>query len=328
MTARNVAVVGTGAWGTALAIALARAGHDIVLIGRSLARVNDIQQARENLVFLPGHPLPENIELSADATRTFDADAAFIATPFSALPLVFGHLAFQRPKQAVWLSKGLDASNGEMAHEVAARLLQGVPHGVLSGPSFAQEVAQGLPCALTIASASPDVRNGVVELLHGAPLRIYSTDDVVGVEVGGAVKNVIAIACGLCDGLNYGMNARAALITRGLAEMTRFASALGGSPQTLAGLTGLGDLVLTATGNLSRNRALGLKLAHGLPVSAIGREGEPLAEGARCAPALLARAKTLKVEMPITEAVAEVVAGRLDPKDAAARLLARDAKSE
>jgi glycerol-3-phosphate dehydrogenase (NAD(P)+) len=328
MAIQKVAVVGAGAWGTALALALHRNGHAVTLIGRSLARVNDIVHAHENLPYLPGHKLPDDVLVSADAAFTLNADLAVIATPFAALPAVFGHLAFQRPKQAVWLSKGVDAANGELAHEIAARLLQGVPHGVLSGPSFAQEVAQGLPCALTVASASPDVRNGVVELLHGGAIRVYSTDDVMGVEVGGALKNVIAIACGLCDGLNYGMNARAALITRGLAEMTRFAAALGGGAQTLAGLTGLGDLVLTATGTLSRNRALGLKLAHGLPVSAIGREGEPLAEGARCAPALLARAKDLKVDMPITEAVAEVIAGRLEPKDAAQRLLARDARAE
>jgi glycerol-3-phosphate dehydrogenase (NAD(P)+) len=328
MATQTVAVVGAGAWGTALALAAQRNGHRVTLIGRDTQRVNTIIQSRENTAYLPGHALPVEVEVTADAARTLNADVALIATPFAALPAVFGRLAFNRPKQAVWLCKGMDAGNGEWAHEIAARLLQGVPHGVLSGPSFAQEVAQGLPCALTIASASPEVRNGMVDLLHGGALRIYSTDDVLGVEIGGAVKNVIAIACGICDGLNYGMNARAALITRGLAEMTRFAAALGGSAQTLAGLTGLGDLVLTATGTLSRNRALGLKLAHGLPVSALNRTDEPLAEGAHCAQALLARAKKLKVEMPITEAVAEVVAGRLEPKDAAQRLLARDAKFE
>jgi glycerol-3-phosphate dehydrogenase (NAD(P)+) len=324
----KTAVVGAGAWGTALAILLAKSGHEVSLIGRSLSKVQELQKTRENRVYLQGVELPQSIFITTDADITRDADLAIVATPFAALPQVFGHLAFARPKGVVWVSKGVDATNGELAHEIAARLLQGCPHGVLSGPSFAQEVAQGLPCALTVASQDAWLRNRVVDLLHGGSVRIYSTDDMVGVEVGGAVKNVIAIAAGLCDGLNYGMNSRAALITRGLAEMTRLAVAMGGSAHTLAGLTGLGDLVLTATGNLSRNRALGLKLAHGLPVSAIGRPGEPLAEGARCAPALLARAKTLGVEMPITQAVAEVVAGRMQPKDAAQRLLARDAKAE
>ncbi|MGL4574616.1 MAG: NAD(P)H-dependent glycerol-3-phosphate dehydrogenase [Burkholderiaceae bacterium] len=324
----KTAVVGAGAWGTALAILLAKGGHEVSLIGRSLSKVQELQKTRENRVYLQGVTLPQQIFITTDAEATRDADLAVVATPFSALSQVFGHLAFARPKGVVWVSKGADATNGEMAHEIAARLLMGCPHGVLSGPSFAQEVAQGLPCALTVASQDAWLRNRTVDLLHGGSVRIYSTEDVIGVEVGGAVKNVIAIAAGLCDGLNYGMNARAALITRGLAETTRLAVAMGGRAQTLAGLTGLGDLVLTATGNLSRNRALGLKLAHGLPVSAIGRTGEPLAEGARCAPALLARAKALGIEMPITEAVAEVVAGRLQPKDAAPLLLARDAKAE
>jgi glycerol-3-phosphate dehydrogenase (NAD(P)+) len=324
----KTAVIGAGAWGTALAVLLAKSDSEVSLIGRSLSKVQELQKTRENRAYLQGIELSQSIFITADADVTRDADLVIVATPFASLSQVFGHLVFARPKSVVWVSKGVDSANGEMAHEIAARLLQGCPHGVLSGPSFAQEVAQGLPCALTIASADAWLRNHVVDLLHGGTVRIYSTDDVVGVEVGGAVKNVIAIAAGLCDGLNFGMNARAALITRGLAEMTRFALALGASAQTLSGLTGLGDLVLTCTGSLSRNRALGLKLAHGLPVSAISRAGEPLAEGARCAPALLARAKTLGVEMPVTEAVAEVVAGRMQPKDAAQRLLARDPKTE
>jgi glycerol-3-phosphate dehydrogenase (NAD(P)+) len=320
-------VIGAGSWGTALAISFARSGEQIALLGRDPQRMLRVNQLRENAAYLPGVPLPENLEVSADPNVLADAGIVVVATPFAGLHQTFAQLG-RRSAAVVWAAKGLDAKTGEMAHEMAADLLPGRPVGVLSGPSFAKEVANGLPCALTIASTNATLRQQIVQALHGGPMRVYSSDDVIGVEVGGAVKNVIAIASGVCEGLWYGLNARAALVTRGLAEMARLAVALGGKPETLAGLTGLGDLVLTATGDLSRNRRYGMRLAQGMTPAQLASSGEPLAEGARCAAAVRLRAERLGVDVPITACVADIVAGRLSARQAADRLLARQARDE
>jgi glycerol-3-phosphate dehydrogenase (NAD(P)+) len=228
----------------------------------------------------------------------------------------------------VWLCKGFEQASGQLPHQVVREELGDRPDvGPLSGPSFAIEVASGLPTALTVAGA-PDFNELVTKILHGGALRIYSTDDVVGVEVGGAVKNVMAIASGISDALELGLNARAALITRGLAEITRFGVAFGGRAETFTGLTGIGDLILTATGDLSRNRKVGLALGRGVTMQAAVAELGHVAEGVRSAHAVLTRARELDVDMPITEAVCAVLDGALTPSEALHALLAREPKAE
>jgi len=227
----------------------------------------------------------------------------------------------------VWTCKGFEADTARLPHEIMREALPGATGGALSGPSFAREVAQGLPVALTVASSSPALRDATTAAFHGAALRVYASTDLIGVEVGGALKNVIAVACGIGDGLALGTNARAALITRGLAEMTRFGVALGAQAETFAGLTGLGDLVLTATGELSRNRRVGLEIGAGRKLADILASGIT-AEGVRCARAALDRARAINVELPITEAVCAVLFEGVAPMTAVSALLARDARSE
>jgi glycerol-3-phosphate dehydrogenase (NAD(P)+) len=227
----------------------------------------------------------------------------------------------------VWTCKGFEADTARLPHEIMREALPGATGGALSGPSFAREVAQGLPVALTVASDSPALRDATTAAFHGAALRVYASTDLVGVEVGGALKNVIAVACGIGDGLALGTNARAALITRGLAEMTRFGVALGAQAETFAGLTGLGDLVLTATGELSRNRRVGLEIGAGRKLADILASGIT-AEGVRCARAALDRARAIGVELPITEAVCAVLFDGVAPMTAVSALLARDARYE
>lgn len=228
----------------------------------------------------------------------------------------------------VWLCKGFERDSAALPHEIVAACGIEAPCGALSGPSFALEVAQGLPCALTLASSDAAFAARAAAMLHGGRMRVYRSDDVIGVEIGGAVKNVLAIAVGICDGLGLGQNARAALITRGLAELARLGVALGGRAETVMGLTGAGDLILTATGDLSRNRRVGLALARGEPLAAIVAALGHVAEGVHSAHATLARARDCGVEMPITAAVDAVLQGRLAPAQAVELLLARDPKSE
>jgi glycerol-3-phosphate dehydrogenase (NAD(P)+) len=227
-----------------------------------------------------------------------------------------------------WLCKGFEAGSGALGHEVAREVAPAERVGVLSGPSFALEVARGRPTALVAASTDEALREQAVEAFHGEALRIYTSDDPVGVEVGGAVKNVIAIATGICDGMGLGLNARAALITRGLAEMTRLGLALGARAETFMGLSGLGDLVLTATGDLSRNRRVGLQLAAGRPLGQILADLGHVAEGVPTAATVLQRSLALGVEMPITTAVADVLAARCTPLEALQRLMSREARRE
>jgi glycerol-3-phosphate dehydrogenase (NAD(P)+) len=280
--------------------------------------------------------LPVNLVISAEPCETLPrlaaaSDLALIATPMAGLRGMLSHLRDHRGAVA-WLCKGFEAPadmpEGLLGHEVKAQVAPGLAAGVLSGPSFAQEVARGQPTALVAASGEAQVREALVEAFHAGKLRVYANDDLAGVEVGGAVKNVLAIATGLCDGLNLGLNARAALITRGLAEMTRLGVALGARQETFMGLSGLGDLVLTATGDLSRNRQVGLLLAQGKSLQQAVASLGHVAEGVYCARAVVRRARRLGVDMPIAGSVVALLDGELQPAQAVAALMGRGPVAE
>lgn len=331
----KIAVLGAGAWGTALACSAAPA-HEVVLWARDAAQAAAMQAGRVNLRYLPGVELPPRLQITADhaSAMAHAADGLIvIATPMSALRDSLR--ALPAGQAAVWLCKGFEAGTGRLGHEIAREERPDEPAGVLSGPSFAIEVARGQPTALVAASAEPALNARMVEAFHGESLRVYTSGDPTGVEVGGAVKNVLAIATGILDGLATrglpgapGLNARAALITRGLAEMTRLGVALGAQAQTFMGLSGLGDLVLTATGALSRNRQVGLLLAEGRTLAQALESLGHVAEGVYSAATVLQRARSLGVEMPITQAVVDVLEGRVTPSRAVAQLMAREARSE
>jgi glycerol-3-phosphate dehydrogenase (NAD(P)+) len=326
----NIAVLGAGAWGTALAAALAPR-REIVLWGRDRAALAGMAASHHNDKYLPGIELPPMLrlvpELSVAVTHARHG-LLLIATPTAALRDMLRQLRpFAGLPPIAWLCKGLEHGSAAMAHEIVRDELGAHPAGPLSGPSFAQEVARGLPTALTVAGHDAFCSR-VTDALHGPALRIYSTHDITGVEVGGAVKNVMAIATGICDALALGHNARAALITRGLAETTRLGIALGAQAATFMGLAGVGDLILTCTGELSRNRQVGMMLGRGLPLAeALARLGH-VAEGVWSAAAVQSRAMALGVQMPITDAVCAVLEGRSSPRAALEQLLARDPKRE
>jgi glycerol-3-phosphate dehydrogenase (NAD(P)+) len=328
----KITILGAGAWGTALAKSLAER-HEVLLWGRDAAAMRAIAAQRENRHYLPGFSLPDSLQCSADleaAVTHAGTDGLLIAgTSLAGLRPLSMQLRSYAIPNLLWLCKGFEQDTQLMPHQVVREVLgDKVPVGALSGPSFAQEVALGLPCALTIASDHAGLRDQVVNAMHGRSMRIYATDDLIGVEVGGAVKNILAIATGVTDGLGLGMNARAALITRGLAEITRLGVALGGRAETFTGLAGIGDLILTCTGDLSRNRRVGLSLAEGKPLQTIVTELGHVAEGVRCAQAVRALALVHKVEMPITNAVASVLFDGVAPRDMVALLLARDPRDE
>ena len=313
-----------------MALAAVAAGHDVVLWARSAEQALLMQQRRDNQRYLPGVALPPLLAVTSNLAQALahaDPGLTLIATPMAGLRAAL--LCLPAGRSALWLCKGFEAGTGALAHEVARTLRPDAACGVLSGPSFAAEVASGLPTALVAASLSAELSAAAVSAFHSDALRVYTTSDVVGVEVGGAVKNVLAIATGIVDGMaGAGLNARAALITRGLAEMTRLGLALGARAETFMGLSGLGDLVLTATGDLSRNRQVGLGLAAGKSLQQTLRDLGHVAEGALAAPVVLDRARQLGVDMPITAAVVEVLKGRLAPAQAMAALMARHARAE
>lgn len=325
----RIAVLGAGAWGTALAIAFA-ARHDTTLWARDAARVEDMARQRENVRYLPGCPFPDSLQLTADLRGALaGADLAILAAPLAGLrPLLEQLKASDARLPFLWVCKGLEAGSGLLPHQVVAEVMGDVACGVLTGPSFALEVARGLPTAITLASSDAAFADATAQGLHGGNLRIYANHDLIGAEVGGAVKNVLAIATGICDGLGLGLNARAALITRGLAEITRFGEALGAKRETFMGLAGMGDLILTCTGELSRNRRVGLLLAEGRALDEISGELGHVAEGVPAAREVNRRADELGVEMPITRAVAAVLDGRITPRAAVEQLMARDPKHE
>jgi glycerol-3-phosphate dehydrogenase (NAD(P)+) len=328
----HITIVGAGAWGTALAIAATRQSVSVSLHARDAAQAQAMQQQRRNERYLPGVDLPEGLNISsgslADLAQQAQSEDLFvIATPMAGLRHVLQALAGV-PASVAWLCKGFEAETGLMPHEVQAQVAPHLKAGALNGPSFAQEVARSQPTALVAASPHASVREALVQAFHGASLRVYANEDIVGVEVGGAVKNVLAIATGLCDGLELGLNARAALITRGLAEMTRLGVALGAKPETFMGLSGLGDLVLTATGDLSRNRKVGLLLAQGLSLEQAVTSLGHVAEGVYSARTVHQRARQLGVDMPITEAVVALLDGRLKASEAVQVLMGRGPRGE
>lgn len=327
----NVAVLGAGAWGTAIAIAMC-ARHSVVLYARRESQSEHLSRDRLNLRYLPTSPLPEALIVTHDFGRAVShgtAGLTLIASPTDGLRAMVRQMRPLAPEAPfVWLCKGFEQQSGQLPHQIIEDECQLRGNsGPLSGPSFATEVALGLPTALTVAGA-PDFCERVTAALHGGSLRIYSTDDVIGVEVGGAVKNIMAVATGISDALELGLNARAALITRGLAEMTRIGIALGARAETFMGLTGIGDLVLTATSDLSRNRRVGLALGRGQAAAAAVSDLGHVAEGVRSAHSVLARARQLQISMPITEAVCAVLDGALTPSEALHALLAREPKAE
>ncbi|MDC8784166.1 NAD(P)H-dependent glycerol-3-phosphate dehydrogenase [Roseateles koreensis] len=340
----KISVLGAGAWGTALAVQAA-ARHEVVLWARDPAAVAAMCAQRRNAHYLPDTQLPDALQIEGDLQRAVahatEADALgliIVATPMAALRAVLAGLP--DGARVLWLCKGFEAGTGLLGHEIARDVQPRLRVGILSGPSFAQEVAAGQPTALVAASDDAALAQAAVEAFHSERLRVYTANDPVGVEVGGAVKNVMAIAVGIADGLRLraerlgqsgdapGLNARAALITRGLAEMLRLGLALGARAETFMGLSGMGDLVLTATGDLSRNRRVGLLLAEGLPLAQILHELGHVAEGVYSAPTVLARAQAKGVDMPITAAVVAVLEGRLSPAAAVDLLMSRQARSE
>ena len=335
----KILILGAGAWGSALAVSACGhpQGHQVTLWARDSAQVAAMQSQRLNLRYLPGVSLPSHLDIVGASWAELlplcaAQDLVVVATPMAGLRFALAQLqSLQVP--VAWLCKGFETPQadhdwGLMGHEVQTLVAPWLHAGVLSGPSFAQEVATGQPTALVAASAHEAVRQALVGAFHSQSLRVYASDDIVGVEVGGAVKNVLAIATGLCDGLQLGLNARAALITRGLAEMTRLGLALGAKPETFMGLSGLGDLVLTATGDLSRNRRIGLALAQGHTLAQAVQALGHVAEGVYSARTVVQRAQGLGVEMPIAQSVVALLDGKLQPAQAVAALMGRGPTQE
>ena len=323
----NIAVLGAGAWGTALAIALS-SHHRVSLWTRDPAHARMLDVTRENARYLPGYPIPAQVSVSADLRVLADAELRVCAVPMVGLRALLAQLEPESVAPLVLACKGFECGSALLPHEVALDILPQRPIGVLSGPSFAQEVAAGLPAAVVLACAEEALAGKLALAFHSSRLRAYSNTDVVGVEIAGATKNVMAIAAGICDGLGLGLNARAALITRGLAEITRLGLKLGGRAETFMGLAGLGDLILTCTGDLSRNRTVGLKLGQGVPLAGILAGLGHVAEGVGTANEVTRLAERHGVEMPITRAVSAVLRGERTPVNAVAKLLERDQRSE
>ena len=323
---KRVAVLGAGAWGTAIAAVLS-ARLEVVLWARDAAQGEAMARLRRNERYLPSIEIPNPVLVTSRLEEAFSrAELVLAATPVAALREVLQKVP---GLPVLWLCKGFEQGSGLLPHEIAAQALGAqARYGALSGPSFAEEVARGLPCALSVAASDASFARQSAALLHGGRMRVYYSSDVVGVEIGGAVKNVMAIAAGISDGLGLGMNARAALITRGLAEIARLSAALGGQPETVMGLAGAGDLILTATGDLSRNRRVGLDLARGKPLERILQDLGHVAEGVRSAGEVVALARKHQVDMPVSEAVQGVLEGKLTPAAAVERLLSRDPKRE
>ena len=326
----NITVVAAGAWGTALAIAFSRK-HQVTLWTREEDVTQVMLAERENKHFFPGHRLPDSLQIATD----FEAGVASAELLVFATPLIGFRPTLRRLREVnqvkplIWVCKGMEAESAKLPHQnLGEELGENVLSGALTGPSFAEEVANGLPTAITLAANNPDFASRMALELHSSRLRIYANDDLVGVQVGGAVKNVMAIATGICDGLGLGHNSRAALMTRGLAEIARLGVALGGQPTTFMGLAGMGDLILTCTGDLSRNRQVGLALASGKKLSQILADLGHVAEGVSTAREVARLATERGIEMPITQAVNAILHEDVPAAEAVEKLLNRDPKPE
>ena len=326
-----IAVLGAGSWGSALALLLARNGQTVRLWDHSAGPVASLRRDRENRRYLPGFELPASIEAVTDLGAAVDgAREVLVVVPSHGFAEVLRALRdlLSAGSGLAWATKGLEPSSGRLLHEVAREILGERDLAVISGPSFAGEVARGLPTAVTVASPNAQHARRVAGYLHAERFRAYTSDDIVGVQVGGAAKNVLAIATGIADGLGFGANTRAALITRGLAELIRLGVALGGRRETFIGLAGLGDLVLTCTDDQSRNRRMGLALARGSDVEAAKREIGQEVEGVITARSVNAIAHRLGVEMPISDQVFGVLYEGVTPDQATDNLLMRTSKAE
>jgi glycerol-3-phosphate dehydrogenase (NAD(P)+) len=328
-----ICVVGAGSWGTALAIQLARALRPCVLWGRDPEQLDAMARDRCNLRYLPQAPFPEHLRVESDLASALRAAGrdVLVAVPShafrSTLNAILPHLT--PGLRLAWATKGFELDTGLLPHQIAAQVLGAeLPCAVLSGPTFASEVGQGLPTAMTVASPNTEFADDLSRALSGHNFRAYTSSDMVGVEVGGAVKNVLAIAAGISDGLGFGANTRIALITRGLVEMTRLAVALGASKETLMGLAGLGDLVLTCTDNQSRNRRMGLALASGKSLAEAQAAIGQVVEGVRAAQTVRQVAQRAGVEMPLSEQVYRVLHAGLAPREAVRELMSRSLKPE
>ncbi len=323
----EVVVLGAGAWGTALAVHAARLGQRVTLWARDPGHAEAMRAAGENARRLPGNPFPEGLCVTTDPGCAVGAALLVLAVPMQPLRQVLALLPPSLPPLLL-ACKGLEATTGLLPLEVLEEARPGQPAGVLSGPNFAHEVAAGLPAASVVAARDEGLRHAAQALLSGGPLRLYASEDALGVQLGGAAKNVLAIAAGVATGAGLGENSRAALVTRGLAELSRLVVGLGGRAETASGLSGLGDLLLTATGPGSRNTSLGMALGRGEALVDILAARSSVTEGVATAPALLARAGRAGVELPVCAAVAALLAGRLDVAGAVRALLERPLRAE
>ncbi|MET0815644.1 MAG: NAD(P)H-dependent glycerol-3-phosphate dehydrogenase [Pseudoxanthomonas sp.] len=328
----KIAVLGAGSWGTALAALMVRHGHSVVLWGRDVQAAEAIDRNHENARYLPGIPLPDALRATTDlAAAMHEADLVLVVVPSHAFTETLRLLAPLLPPAAgvAWATKGFETGSGRFLHEVAEDILgPSVPLAVVTGPSFAKEVALGLPTAVTVHGSNAGFAQRVADVLHGPAFRAYTGDDMVGAELGGAMKNVLAVATGVADGMQLGLNARAGLITRGLNEMLRLSAAIGAKPETLMGLAGLGDLVLTCTGDLSRNRRLGLALGRGQSLNDAVREIGQVVESVQTADEVMRQAERHGIDLPISCAVRSVLHGDLAPTAGLQQLLAREQKPE
>lgn len=329
---QSIAVLGAGSWGSALAILLARNGLRVPLWGHDPAHIRQILKDRSNEMFLPGIAFPENIfptdslEVALQGVHNI-----LVVVPSHAFREVLGRIKplLTGNMRIIWATKGLEQGSGKLLHEIADETLgPDQVYAVISGPTFAKEVAAGLPTAVTVASNDPGYAMQIAAMLHNDTFRSYTSSDIIGVELGGAVKNALAIAAGIADGLGFGANTRAALITRGLTEIMRLGNALGGHPETFMGLAGLGDLVLTCTDNQSRNRRFGMALAQGMTQQQAFDSIGQVVEGAQTAREVIHVARRYGVEMPITEQVKRVLSEGVNPRDAVHELFARELKPE
>lgn len=328
---RAIAVLGAGSWGTALALQLARNGHQVRLWGHRPETIESIARARENTRYLPGVAFPENLQTCAALSDLgADVKAVLVSVPSKGFRAALQLVAAELPQvtSVVWATKGLEPDTARFLHELVEEELPQVASAVLSGPSFALEVARGLPTAVTMGSADPEFAAQSAGWFHGDAFRVYTSEDVVGVQLGGALKNVLAIAAGISDGLGFGANARAALITRGLRETMRLSEKAGARRETLMGLSGIGDLLLTCTDDQSRNRRLGLGLGRGQSMDAAIEEIGQAVEGAGTSKVVSQLAARLDVEMPICEQVYRVLYEGMAPRQAVTELLAREQRAE
>ncbi len=332
MIGQSISVYGAGSWGTALAIHLARIGHEVHLWGRNASHIQEMRQQRENARYLPGIELPERLMPEADLAVVAQASYYhLVVIPSEHFRGFLARLQGELPEiyRLIWATKGIEHQSGKLLHEVIEdELGEDTAYAIVSGPTFAAEVARGMPTAMSVAADDPVLQQDVAALFHALNLRMYTSDDVIGVELGGAVKNVLAIAAGISDGLHFGANARAALVTRGLAEIIRLGEAMGANQETLMGLAGLGDLVLTCTDDQSRNRRFGLALGRGKGAEQAMQEIGQVVEGAVTAKSVMKLMASAEVEMPICALVYKILYENLSPESAVHTLLKRSLKAE